>query len=32
MAEEVRNTARLISLNLGWQDESRLAPRAARRR
>lgn len=33
MAEEVRNAARQISLNLGWRDESRRdLPRAARRR
>src|SRR4051812_42375110 len=33
MAEEVRNTARMISLNLGWQDDSRQnLPRTAKRR
>ena len=26
LAEEVRNTARMISFDLGWQDESRLVP------
>jgi DNA-binding IclR family transcriptional regulator len=33
MADEVRNTARQISLNLGWRDESRRdLPRAAKQR
>jgi DNA-binding IclR family transcriptional regulator len=33
MAEDVRNTARLISLNLGWRDDSQQdLPRTAKRR
>lgn len=32
MAEEVRNTARLISLNLGWRDQSQPDPAGRRTR